>query len=70
MFHHSILLSSLEEPAIAAILAQLENHELRQLARKHLAPNSPIDQREISTQLSRHLEFTLQTRINLVYDTY
>lgn len=63
-----IRLSSLEEPQIEAILLQLENRELRILAHKYLG-GQPIDTRQIALLLSRDMNFTLSTRIALLYDT-
>jgi hypothetical protein len=67
---HSIRLSSLEEPEIEAVLLQLENHELRQLSRKYLRPEFPIDSRVIAQKLAMNMNFTLQTKLHFSYDSY
>ncbi len=67
---HELQLSSLEEPVIEAILAGLENKELRILSRKYLRPDFPIDSELISRRLSRDMNFTLQTKLTLTYDVF
>ena len=64
-----IRLSSLEEPQIEAILLQLDNRELRILARRYLTIQN-CDSRTIALQLSRQMDFTLLTKITLHYDRY
>lgn len=67
---HELQLSSLEEPVIEAILAGLENKELRILSRKYLRPDFPIESELISRRLSRDMNFTLQTKLTLTYDVF
>ncbi len=66
---NEIRLSSLEEPVIEAILQQLENRELRILARKYLG-GQDSDVLVMARLLSLNLEFTLTTKVILNYDQY
>ena len=68
-YSDSIRLSQLEEAEVQAILLQLDERELRMLAREHLL-GELRNPRDICLRLAMDMNFTLTTKIQLTFNQF